>query len=258
MGPGLVRPRQFPPGVPRSQALTGLRVSGDERILDVGCGDGRVTELIVAQLTSGSLLGVDPSDAMVAGARERFTGRTDVEFAVGTAATLPYREEFDLVTSFNALHWETRWTLALQRMRAALKPQGRAFLLFVCDGPRPSLEDVITTTTRTERWRAWFTDFEAPFVHVDPDAYAQAATAVGFSVDQAEVADLRWDFGDQAAFAAWVSAGTVAWTSQLPPTDRAAFVDDTLTAYAQVSGSESVFRFLQYRVGLTSAGGDSG
>ncbi len=236
-----------------SQALTGLRVGGDERILDVGCGDGRVTALIVAQLTTGSLLGVDPSEAMVAAARARFAGRPDVDFAVGTAATLPYRDEFDLVTSFNALHWESRWTLALQRLRAAMKPRGRAFLVFVCEGERPSLEDVITTTTRTERWRDRFSELAAPFVHVDPEAYAQAATAAGLSVDRAEVTDLEWDFGDRAAFAAWITAGTSAWTSLLSPMDRVAFVDDTLTAYAEVSGSDSLFRFLQYRVSLTAA-----
>lgn len=235
------------------QALAGLTLTGDERVLDVGCGDGRVTELVTAQLTGGSLLGVDPSEAMVAAARQRFAGRADVEFSVGTAATLAYQHEFDLVTSFNALHWETRWALALEHMRIALKPQARAFLVFVCGGPRPSLENVFTNATRTERWRNWFDDFAAPFVHVDPDDYAAAAKTAGFSVDHIEAVDLEWDFGDRASFAAWATAGTPAWTSRLPLEERSAFVDEALTAYAQVSGSASVLRFLQCRVGLTAA-----
>ncbi len=229
------------------QALQGLRVTGDERILDVGCGDGRVSELVVARLTSGSLLGVDPSAAMVAAAGERFRNRSGVDFAVATAATLPYRDEFDLVTSFNALHWETRWVEALARIRAAVRTPGRVFAVFVCDGDRPSLEDVAMDTTRTPRWRAVFGDFAAPFVHVDPDAYADTAVAAGFAVEAVDVVDLSWEFGDRAAFAAWAGAGMPAWTSRLPGAEAAEFVDDVLTAYGQQVGSDTVFRFLQSR-----------
>lgn len=235
------------------EALAGLSMTGAERILDVGCGDGRVTELITARLTGGSLLGVDPSAAMVAAAQERFGGAPagKIEFTTGTAATLTYVAEFDLVTSFNALHWETHWTEALTRIAAALRTPGRAFLVFVCGGERPSVEDVLTSTARTDRWSAAFEDFEAPFVHVDPDAYASAARDVGFVVEQLEVADLLWDFADRSAFAAWMAAGTPAWTSRLPVDQRSAFIDDAVSAYAAATGSDATLRFLQCRIALS-------
>ena len=142
------------------RALSDLMVSGDERVLDVGCGDGKVTALIMERLTTGSLLGVDPSLPMVEAARRRLSTASHAQFAVGTAATLPYDAEFDLATSFNALHWEIRWETALQRIRAALRPTGRAFLVFVCDGERPSIEDVTTETARSARWASWFEEFD--------------------------------------------------------------------------------------------------
>ncbi|HEY5846190.1 MAG TPA: class I SAM-dependent methyltransferase [Microlunatus sp.] len=240
------------------RALSDLMVSGDERVLDVGCGDGKVTALIMERLTTGSLLGVDPSLPMVEAARRRLSTASHAQFAVGTAATLPYDAEFDLATSFNALHWEIRWETALQRIRAALRPTGRAFLVFVCDGERPSIEDVTAETARSARWASWFEEFDAPYVHVDPDVYAAAARSAGFAVERVVVDDLDWNFGTPTRFVEWSTAGLVAWTSRLPPEDQPPFVLDVVSAYAKIIGSPSVFRFLQCRVALTASDQETG
>jgi trans-aconitate 2-methyltransferase len=125
-------------------------------------------------------------------------------------------------------------------------------LAFVCDGERPSLEDVVMQACRSSRWKAAFDDFAAPFVPVDPDAYAAAAGSSGFAVDPLVVDDLEWDFGTRAAFGDWCNAGLVAWTGRLAPDDRADFVEAVISSYAQVSGSDSRFRFLQCRLRLTA------
>ena len=234
------------------QALGDLVVRGDERVLDVGCGDGRVTAMVADRLTTGSLIGVDPSEAMVEAARQRFSAHGGLHFEVGTAATLTYEADFDLVTSFDALHWETRWQPAIERIRRALKNGGRALLVFVCDGERPSVEDVIMETARSPRFAKWFEDFAAPFVHVDPDEYAAAAISGGFEVESLTVADIDWDFGSRDAFEEWCAAGTVAWTSRLPHEDRSAFVTQVITSYSEVSMSDSLFKFLQCRVSLSA------
>jgi trans-aconitate 2-methyltransferase len=239
-----------------SRALGQLRVRGDERVLDVGCGDGRVTESVLERLQHGSLVGLDPSLSMVEAARRRLasSGRATIE--LGDAATLDYHQEFDLVVSFNALHWELRWRQALHRIRDVLRTGGRALLVQVCDGERPSLEDVVMQTCADPRWSASFADFTAPFVHVAPDAYIEAARASRFAVDRAEVDDLRWDFSSRAAFADWCAAGMVSWTSRLAGDQHQAFVDDVLNAYAKISGSDSLFAFLQFTVALTAADDD--
>ena len=51
------------------EALAGLSFTGRERVLDVGCGDGRITAAIARQLSAGSVLGIDPSPRMVEAAR---------------------------------------------------------------------------------------------------------------------------------------------------------------------------------------------
>jgi trans-aconitate 2-methyltransferase len=127
-----------------------LELNGTERVLDIGCGDGRITVEIARRLESGSVLGIDPSTHMIDFAKAHFAD-PNLAFAVGDAAALPYRGEFDLAVSFNALHWVRDQNAALRGIRAALKPTGRAFLEFVPQGPRKCLEDVIEDTCRAKR-----------------------------------------------------------------------------------------------------------
>ena len=89
------------------EVLTLLDLKGSERILDVGCGDGKITAEIAARSPRSSVVGVDPSRDMIRFAQGHFgpTTRPNLPFEIADARSLPFKEEFDLVVSFNALHW---------------------------------------------------------------------------------------------------------------------------------------------------------
>src|SRR5262245_31320966 len=127
------------------EQLGRLTLDGGEQILDVGCGDGKITAEIAKRVPRGSVLGIDPSREMIAFASSRFgpPAQANLRFEVADARRLPYRDEFDLVVSFNALHWVPEQGTALSSIRAALKPGGRALLRLVPSGRRESLEDVL-------------------------------------------------------------------------------------------------------------------
>src|SRR5882724_11999615 len=69
-----------------------------ERILDLGCGDGVLTERIVA--LGCVVVGVDGSSAQVQAARGR-----GLNVSLGDAEALTFEAEFDAVFSNAALHW---------------------------------------------------------------------------------------------------------------------------------------------------------
>jgi trans-aconitate methyltransferase len=73
-------------------------------ILDLGCGDGALTEQLAA--TGAIVTGVDASHSMLAAARERIL-RSTTSFSVDhhDATALPYNQQFDAVFSNAALHW---------------------------------------------------------------------------------------------------------------------------------------------------------
>ena len=95
-----------------------LQPQADERILDLGCGDGFLTQRIAE--SGATLVGVDSSPQMIAAALER---GVDARCASGEA--LSFEQEFDAVFSNAALHWMTDQDAVLAGVHRALKPGGR-------------------------------------------------------------------------------------------------------------------------------------
>lgn len=240
------------------KSLAALTLRGDERVLDVGCGDGRISAAIAARLPRGSVLGVDASQHMVDFAAAAFppAAHANLRFAVADAAALAHPEAFDLAVSFNALHWVRDLAAPLRGLHTALVPGGRAALRFVPAGPRRSLEDVIEDTCTAPAWRAWFTSHQTPFIHPAAADYAALAQATGFTVRRADVVREVWDFGSRQAFANFADATFVTWTQHLPAERRAEFIADVLDRYAAVQPpppSPHAFVFDQLEIELDKA-----
>jgi trans-aconitate 2-methyltransferase len=230
------------------RSLAGLTLAGHERVLDVGCGDGRITAEIADRLPRGSVAGVDASEAMIRAARDAHAGRANASFEVADAAALAFAAEFDVAVSFNALHWVHDQEAALRGIAAALRPGGRALLRFVPAGPRRSLEDVIEDTRTGARWRAAFEGFRTPFVHPEPDAWRRLAGGCGFTVDHLEVDQENWDFGSRDAFARFAGGTFVEWTRFLPAEARRDFIGDVLDRYAALAPAERSAMFTFYQL----------
>ena len=89
-----------------------------ERILDLGCGDGALTEKLVA--AGAQVVGVDASPEQVEAARAR-----GLDARVARAEALPFAAEFDAVFSNAALHWIRDADAVLASVHRALRPGGR-------------------------------------------------------------------------------------------------------------------------------------
>jgi SAM-dependent methyltransferase len=89
-----------------------------ERILDLGCGDGVLTEKLAS--LGCQVVGVDSSAAQVAAAQAR-----GLDARVVDARELPFEAEFDAVFSNAALHWMPQPEAVLAGVWRALEPGGR-------------------------------------------------------------------------------------------------------------------------------------
>ena len=89
-----------------------------ERILDLGCGDGVLTQEIAAR--GADVLGADLSEELLAAAAAK---GLKVQKVDGHA--LPFEDEFDAVFTNAALHWMRRPELVIAGVRRALRPRGR-------------------------------------------------------------------------------------------------------------------------------------
>ena len=242
-----------------AEVLALLQLKGTERVLDLGCGNGKVTARIAACVQQGSVVGVDASAEMIAFAAEKFppAQHPNLQFEVADIRRLRFREEFDLVVSFNALHWIPDQDVALRAIHNAMRPDAVAQLRLVPDGVRKSLETVIEETRKSPRWAAYFQDFRDPYLHLTPEQYAVLAVRNGFHVRHLHTADKHWDFKERSAFEASCMVTLVEWTKRLPEGERLSFVRDVLDRYrlvaAEKSGEENFFKFYQMDVTLTRA-----
>jgi trans-aconitate 2-methyltransferase len=239
------------------EALSSLDLKGTERVLDLGCGNGRITAEIATRVPRGTVVGVDSSTDMIAFASNQFDPalQQNLRFEVADARRLPFRQEFDLIVSFNALHWIPEQDEALRSLRSAMKSNGQAQLRLVPKGKRKSLENVIEETRLSSRWIRYFREFHDPYLHLTPEEYGALAERNGFHVRRIHTEDKAWDFKSRAAFFAFGCVTFVEWTQCIREAERRAFVIDVLDRYRIVAtdqpGEENTFKFYQMDVTLS-------
>jgi trans-aconitate 2-methyltransferase len=127
--------------------LDRLPLAGDERVLDAGCGSGRVTELLAARLPRGRVVALDGSPSMIGAARERLAAFADrIEYVVADLGRpLPLEGLVDAVLSTATFHWVTDHDALFANLAAVLRPGGR--LVAQCGGVGniASVQRVLTT-----------------------------------------------------------------------------------------------------------------
>jgi ubiquinone/menaquinone biosynthesis C-methylase UbiE len=92
--------------------------------LDVGCGTGAFTELVLARATPEMIIGIDPSPAQVEHAKRTVTA-PQADFRAGTATDLPFGTgEFDVVVSALVIHFFPDRPKAFREMLRVTRPGG--------------------------------------------------------------------------------------------------------------------------------------
>jgi len=88
-------------------AIDLLNPRGNEKVLDIGCGTGKLGLQIARKLDSGTIIGVDPDPSMIAFAREAIDRNNATNYSViqANATQLEFQEEFDAVFSNIVIHW---------------------------------------------------------------------------------------------------------------------------------------------------------
>ena len=108
------------------------------RLLDIGCGPGKLDRLIAQRLPDLSIVGLDESEAMIRrAAREALL--PNVVFRRGAVEDLSFREEFDFALSVLSFHHWEEPVAGLEAVHRALKPGGR-FWIYEGDPEAPREE----------------------------------------------------------------------------------------------------------------------
>ncbi len=179
-----------------------------ERILDLGCGDGVLTEKIAA--AGAVVVAVDAAPDMVAAARAR-----GLDARVVPGQNLNFDGEFDAVFSNAALHWMRPAEAVLAGVRRALKPGGR----FVGElGGHNNTAAVMVALSAVLGRRGLDARRLSPWWFPSAEAYRAKLEAAGFTVD--EILIIPRPTPLPAGLEAWLDTFAEDFFGALPPADR--------------------------------------
>jgi trans-aconitate 2-methyltransferase len=199
-----------------------LDLRGDERVLDVGCGSGRVTEELLARVPNGTVVGVDGSQAMVDQARDRLGDR--VELFAADAAELEVSRPFDAILSTATFHWIGDHPRLFARLHAALRPGGR---LSVQCGGFGNIANVQVAIDAVDHpaLRGW----DGPWNFATPEQTSERLAAAGFTDIWTWLQPWPVEPPDPRAYFSTVILGS--HLERLPPDERMPFVDAVLAHF---------------------------
>ncbi len=139
--------------------LSYVHLRGTECILDVGCGDGKITNILRQKVSKGRIIGIDVSPAMIAEAQKTYRS-SNISFELKSATHLNITNQFDLVTSFFCLHWIKDQSKAFANITRSLKPGGKFVFTMVLD-PEHLVLTSVAQLIKTENWKQYAKNFRA-------------------------------------------------------------------------------------------------
>jgi trans-aconitate 2-methyltransferase len=143
------------------QIISELKLKGNEKVLDLGCGDGALTAEIASKLPQGSVLGIDSSQNMIEMAVNHKA--PNLAFRLKDINNLDYVEEFDLIFSNASLHWVKDHSTLLKHAYSSLKPGGMIRFNFAAEGNCPTFIKIVKSAMEIPQYRRYFQTFEWPW-----------------------------------------------------------------------------------------------
>lgn len=154
-----------------------LAPKSGERILDLGCGDGKLT--LEIQNHDCNVLGIDSSEEMI-----NATRKLGIEANVMSGENLNFTQEFDAVFSNAALHWMRSPEQVTNGVYQALKPGGRFVGEF---GGKGNINSVITSISEVFEDFPHWGKLNNPWYFPSVIEYAKLLDDAGFEINYLEL-----------------------------------------------------------------------
>ena len=215
------------------ELIAKLKLRGDEHILDVGCGDGKVTAELARALPRGSVTGADASAPMIEFAKKTFPAAdfSNLRFRVMDARTLKFERQCDLIFSNAALHWVDDHEAILRGAAAILKTGGR--LVISCGGKGNAHEVflAIRPVMRLKRWREFFRRMPLPYFFYAPSNYEKWLPKSGFKINSLALTPKDVAYHGADSFATWLRTTWLPFVQRVPENLREEFISAVTQRY---------------------------
>jgi len=217
------------------ELLAKLHIKGDERVLDIGCGDGKLTAEIAERLPQGSVMGIDSSEEMIRLASETYPTDTfpRLSWRVMDARRLDLEEEFDVIFSNAALHWIKDHQPVLSGIRRSLVPGGRTLLQMGGRGNASNVVEILAEILGREEWNRYFHHFSLPYGFYGPEEYREWLKEAGLTPVRVELVPKDMVHQGREGLAGWIRTTWLPFTERVPGELRERFIDELVDGYVR-------------------------
>ncbi len=218
-----------------------LNLEGYENVLDIGCGDGRITAEISAKIPEGRILGIDNSKEMISLAQKTFSSEEypNLKFQHMDARKMDFNNEFHRIFSNAALHWVKDHQPILRGIKNALKIKGRIVLQMGGKGNAEEIIAVLDELLLLEKWKNYFIDFEFPYGFFDDEEYRNIIESSGLKPIKIELIPKIMIHSNIEELEGWIRTTWLPYTQKLPEDLQEEFIHEIASSYVQKRPSKS-------------------
>ena len=204
-----------------------ISLKGTENVLDIGCGDGKVTAEISKIVSKGSIIGVDNSGEMIKLATDRHSAAIypNLSFQEMDAGNLNFNDRFDLIFSNAVLHWVKDQKAVIKGMFKSLKQGGRVILQMGGKGNAAGIVDVFSELQTEKKWNSYFNEFDFPFYFPETNEYKALLLDYGFTLNRIELIPKKMEHAGVEALKGWIRTTWLPYTERVPKEERERFID---------------------------------
>ena len=190
-----------------ARLIAELALTGRERILDLGCGDGALTASLAALVPDGQVTGVDASRGMIDAAREH--AADNLRFELMDINDLDLAGPFDLVFSNATLHWVKDHRRLLDKTMGLLAGGGTVRFNFAGDGNCAHFFRVIRDIMAWPQYAPYFAAFDWPWFMPTVDDYRALVAAFPFADARVWGENADRHFPDAEALTGWIDQPSI-------------------------------------------------
>ncbi|MBN2031398.1 methyltransferase domain-containing protein [bacterium] len=210
-----------------------LKLQGDESVLDLGCGHGKISAEIARFVPHGTVLGIDSSQEMIDSAVRQYPQNDfpNLSFQRVDIQEMVFENQFDVVFSNAALHWIKDHLSVLYRVHQGMKQSGRLLFQMGGRGNGDGILSVLNGMLASRKWKFYFEHFDFLYGFYGPDVYQKWLIQAGLIPERIELVLKDMKQKGASGLAGWIRTTWLPYTERIPEDLRETFISEIVDTY---------------------------
>lgn len=162
------------------KVLDHIKFQDTNNVLDIGCGDGKITQVIADKVPLGMVKGIDPSFSMIDLASKKYADVKNLFFEHASITKYTSEQKYHYALAFSSFAWIKEQQQALHNIAALLEPGG-FFVGGLAHKEGPYIRarfDIM----KSDKWKDCFEGYEIPYYPLTQDMIEKLCEVAGLRV----------------------------------------------------------------------------